>query len=87
MLTNKALAEAFVNGACKGKSANAFIEGNAFFSYSHDWVVAKRFFNRLMEINLAKRSKTTSTHTKLVMEAARKAEYTICKMDFTKKFI
>ena len=82
MYSNWDLAEAFAEGATKGKSARAFIEGDTFYSFGKHFIVAIRsttdlLFPKQMVITTKGYSRTTSVHKKCVRDAAIYAGYAI----------
>lgn len=64
-MNNKQVAEAFANGAEKGKGNNMFIEGNVLYSYGHHFPLAVRTSGGFL-INQDKYSSSTSKHQSYV---------------------
>ena len=65
-MSHKTLAEAFKNGATKGKAGNTFIEGDKLYSYGYHFIIAQRDGNGGFYVTDRKYSQSTSHQTSIV---------------------
>lgn len=85
-MTNREIAQAFANGATKGRSGNGtlIISGNVIYSYGDHWPLAYRDSNGTAHVNDSKYSVTTSKHKGLVAGhlsyAGFQIDYVSCDM-------
>lgn len=67
-MTNKEVAQAFVDGAIKGRSLHMFIEGDTLYSYGYHFPIARRAGIGKMLVNADKYSRTTSRHQSMLRQ-------------------
>lgn len=68
-MRNRDLAEAFVNGATKGKGSNMYIEGHTIYSYGSHFPLAIRFSENSFYVNRDIYSQSTSQHQSYLRNA------------------
>lgn len=78
-MTNKQIAQAFAEGATKGKNSlgSMFIEGNRIYSYGYHFIIAERASDKVAKVTTRKYSVTTSKQTGLVASRLAMAGYTL----------
>ena len=70
-MSHRNVAQAFADGATKGKGSRMFIEGDAVFSYGKHFPIAKRYFKYNIDylFNAEDYSSSTASHKRYVRRA------------------
>jgi hypothetical protein len=76
-MTRLQIAEAFANGATKGKANSMFIDGDVIFSYGYHFPIAVRLNSNTAVFTSRNYSRTTSMHKGFVRRALETAGYTL----------